>query len=54
MALSRIEDIIEDIRQGKMVILMDDEDRENEGDLIMAADKEIGRASCRERVCLYV
>lgn len=39
MALSRIEDIIEDIRQGKMVILMDDEDRENEGDLIMAADK---------------
>ncbi|MDX2320713.1 MAG: bifunctional 3,4-dihydroxy-2-butanone-4-phosphate synthase/GTP cyclohydrolase II [Moritella sp.] len=39
MALSRIEDIIEDIRLGKMVILMDDEDRENEGDLIMAADK---------------
>ena len=38
MALSKIEDIIEDIRQGKMVILMDDEDRENEGDLIMAAE----------------
>ena len=37
MALSSIEDIIEDIRQGKMVVLMDDEDRENEGDLIMAA-----------------
>jgi len=37
MAVSRIEDIIEDIRQGKMVILMDDEGRENEGDLIMAA-----------------
>ncbi|SMF95174.1 3,4-dihydroxy 2-butanone 4-phosphate synthase / GTP cyclohydrolase II [Methylomagnum ishizawai] len=31
------EEIIEDIRQGKMVILMDDEDRENEGDLVMAA-----------------
>ncbi len=31
-------EIIEDIRQGKMVILMDDEDRENEGDLIIAAD----------------
>lgn len=31
-------EIIEDIRQGKMVILMDDEDRENEGDLIMAAE----------------
>lgn len=37
MALSPIQDIIEDIRQGKMVVLMDDEDRENEGDLIMAA-----------------
>lgn len=39
MALSTIEDIITDIRQGKMVILMDDEDRENEGDLIMAASE---------------
>lgn len=37
MQLNSIEDIIDDIRQGKMVILMDDEDRENEGDLIMAA-----------------
>jgi len=37
MSLSHIEYIIEDIRQGKMVVLMDDEDRENEGDLIMAA-----------------
>ncbi|WP_168013816.1 bifunctional 3,4-dihydroxy-2-butanone-4-phosphate synthase/GTP cyclohydrolase II [Halomonas salinarum] len=37
--LARIEDLIEDIRQGKMVILMDDEDRENEGDVIMAAEK---------------
>ncbi|MDN4503236.1 bifunctional 3,4-dihydroxy-2-butanone-4-phosphate synthase/GTP cyclohydrolase II [Alteromonadaceae bacterium BrNp21-10] len=38
MALNNIADIIEDIRQGKMVILMDDEDRENEGDIIMAAE----------------
>jgi 3,4-dihydroxy 2-butanone 4-phosphate synthase / GTP cyclohydrolase II len=38
MALSSIADIVEDIRQGKMVILMDDEDRENEGDLIIAAE----------------
>ena len=38
MALNSIEEIIEDIRKGKMVILMDDEDRENEGDLIMAAE----------------
>lgn len=39
MALSKIEDIIADIRSGKMVILMDDEGRENEGDLIMAASE---------------
>ncbi|WP_028238667.1 bifunctional 3,4-dihydroxy-2-butanone-4-phosphate synthase/GTP cyclohydrolase II [Stutzerimonas azotifigens] len=38
MALNNIEELIEDIRQGKMVILMDDEDRENEGDLIMASE----------------
>lgn len=37
MNLDSIEDIVEDIRQGKMVILMDDEDRENEGDLLIAA-----------------
>ncbi len=37
MALNSIEEIIEDIRMGKMVILMDDEDRENEGDLIIAS-----------------
>ena len=36
---SNIEDIIEDVRNGKMVIMVDDEDRENEGDLIMAAEK---------------
>lgn len=38
MKLNTPQEIIEDIRHGKMVILMDDEDRENEGDLIMAAD----------------
>ncbi|MDD2126973.1 bifunctional 3,4-dihydroxy-2-butanone-4-phosphate synthase/GTP cyclohydrolase II [Pseudomonas monteilii] len=37
MQLDKIEDIIEDIRLGKMVVLIDDEDRENEGDLVMAA-----------------
>lgn len=37
MALSKIEDIVADIRAGKMVVLMDDEERENEGDLVMAA-----------------
>ena len=39
MDLNSIEEIIDDIRQGKMVILMDDEDRENEGDLIIAAER---------------
>jgi 3,4-dihydroxy 2-butanone 4-phosphate synthase/GTP cyclohydrolase II len=38
MSLSSIPDILDDIRAGKMVILMDDEDRENEGDLIIAAE----------------
>jgi 3,4-dihydroxy 2-butanone 4-phosphate synthase/GTP cyclohydrolase II len=37
--ISRIEGALEDIRNGKMVILVDDEDRENEGDLTMAAEK---------------
>ncbi len=37
MTISTTEEIIEDIRSGKMVVLMDDEDRENEGDLMMAA-----------------
>ncbi len=36
---STIEDTIEDIREGKMVIVCDDEDRENEGDLTIAAEK---------------
>ncbi len=35
--LDRIEDAVEDIRNGKMVIVVDDEDRENEGDFIIAA-----------------
>jgi 3,4-dihydroxy 2-butanone 4-phosphate synthase/GTP cyclohydrolase II len=38
MALNSIEELVEDIRAGKMVILMDDEDRENEGDLIVASE----------------
>lgn len=38
MPISAIQDIIDDIRLGRMVILMDDEDRENEGDLIIAAE----------------
>ncbi|MFI3316974.1 MAG: bifunctional 3,4-dihydroxy-2-butanone-4-phosphate synthase/GTP cyclohydrolase II [Rikenellaceae bacterium] len=37
--LNTIEEAIEDFRQGKMIIVVDDEDRENEGDFIMAAEK---------------
>jgi len=36
---AQIKDVIKDIRLGKMVIIVDDEDRENEGDLMIAADK---------------
>lgn len=39
MTIHSTKEIIDDIRQGKMVIIMDDEDRENEGDIIMAAEK---------------
>lgn len=39
MPISKIEDILRDLRQGKMIILVDDEDRENEGDLCIAAEK---------------
>jgi len=38
MSLDRIEDAIDDIREGRFVIVVDDEDRENEGDLCIAAD----------------
>lgn len=38
-ALSSIEEILEDVRQGKPVIIVDDENRENEGDFIVAAEK---------------
>ena len=36
--ISPVEDIVADLRAGRMVILVDEEDRENEGDLVMAAD----------------
>lgn len=39
MNLNTTEEIIADLRQGKMVVIMDDEDRENEGDLLLAADR---------------
>ncbi|MEZ5346430.1 MAG: 3,4-dihydroxy-2-butanone-4-phosphate synthase [Pyrinomonadaceae bacterium] len=39
MPLSNIEDAVKDIKDGKMIIIVDDEDRENEGDLVCAAEK---------------
>lgn len=60
MKFSTIEEAIEDIRQGKMIIAVDDEDRENEGDLIMAAEKVTPEAinfmvtNARGLVCLPI
>ncbi len=34
-----VEEAVEEIRKGRMIVLVDDEDRENEGDLTMAAEK---------------
>lgn len=39
MGFNTIEEAIEEIRQGRMIVVVDDEDRENEGDLLMAAEK---------------
>src|SRR5207249_1727403 len=38
-SFATVEEAVEEIRQGRMVVLVDDEDRENEGDLAMAAEK---------------
>lgn len=39
MPFNTIPEILEDLRQGRMVVILDDEDRENEGDIVMAAEK---------------
>jgi 3,4-dihydroxy 2-butanone 4-phosphate synthase/GTP cyclohydrolase II len=44
MGFHNIEELIEDVRQGKMVLLVDDEDRENEGDLVLAAEHVTSQA----------
>ena len=38
IAISPVQEIIAELRAGKMIILVDEEDRENEGDLVLAAD----------------
>lgn len=56
--LSPVRDIVEDIRAGRMVILVDDEDRENEGDIVIAAQHVTAEAinfmakNARGLVCL--
>ena len=56
--ISPVEDIISDMREGKMVILIDEENRENEGDLVLAADHVTADAInfmarfCRGLICL--
>lgn len=60
MKFNTIEEAIKDIKQGKMIVVVDDEDRENEGDLIMAAEKATPEAvnfmimHARGLVCLPV
>ena len=60
MGISNIADAIEDIKAGKFVIIVDDEDRENEGDLAIAAEKVIAKAinfmakHARGLICLPV
>src|SRR4030042_1831909 len=39
MQFSEIPEVLDELRQGKMIVLVDDEDRENEGDLVCAAEK---------------
>ena len=46
MSFNTIPEILEDIRAGRMVVIVDDEDRENEGDLIMAAQMVPPAAWC--------
>ena len=38
MALSKIEEVLEDLRQGKVIVLIDDENRENEGDFVVSTE----------------
>ena len=39
MAISSIEEVLQDVREGKMIIIVDDEDREDEGDVMIASEK---------------
>jgi 3,4-dihydroxy 2-butanone 4-phosphate synthase/GTP cyclohydrolase II len=45
MALTPIPEIVAELKAGRMVVLVDEEDRENEGDLVLAADSSRPRRS---------
>ncbi len=45
MELNSTEEILAELRAGRMVVIMDDEDRENEGDLVMAAQRRAPRTT---------
>lgn len=52
--LNTIEEAIEDFKAGNFVIVVDDEDRENEGDLIIAAEKDnIGKSEFYAEACTW-
>ena len=46
-----VEQAIEDIKHGKMIVVVDDEDRENEGDLIVAAETVTSSGSATKAAC---
>ena len=50
MPLSPIHEILDELRAGRMIVLVDDEDRENEGDLCMAAEAVTPEAIISMRV----
>ena len=60
MGLASVAEVIEDIKAGKFIIIVDDEDRENEGDLAMAAEKATAEAinfmalNARGLICLPI
>ena len=54
MKFNTIEEAIIDIKDGKIVIVIDDENRENEGDFVAAAEKGAARVEEEENICLRI
>ena len=53
LKINTVEEAISDFKEGKFVIVVDDEDRENEGDLIIAAEKITAETCSWRVVCTY-